>query len=121
MTVGSGGAGVDTGAAGVVLRTMSERPSKPRKSTITSARSAGVSTSRFIRTGRSHRPPSAPICHIGAPPRSRLMMRALQPLSTRNRYSRGSTSRYGQTLPLTSMWSPKYSPIQVMPGMVLTG
>jgi hypothetical protein len=49
------------------------------------------------------------------------MMRALHPLSTRNRYSRGSTSRYGQTLPLTSMWSPKYSPIQVTPGIVLTG
>ena len=49
------------------------------------------------------------------------MIRALQPFSTRNRYIRGSTSRYGQTLPLTSMRSPKYSPIQVTPGMVLTG
>ena len=49
------------------------------------------------------------------------MIRALQPFSTRKRYIRGSTSRYGHTLPLTSMWSPKYSPIQVTPGMSLTG
>jgi hypothetical protein len=39
----------------------------------------------------------------------------------RNRYSRGSTSRKGQTLPLTSMTSPKYSPIQTAPGIGLTG
>ena len=49
------------------------------------------------------------------------MIRALQPLRTRNRYSRGSTSRNGHTLPLTSMTSPKYSPIQVTPGMSLAG
>jgi len=49
------------------------------------------------------------------------MIRALAPLRTRNRYSRGSTSRYGHTLPLTSITSPKYSPIQVTPGMSLTG
>jgi hypothetical protein len=34
---------------------------------------------------------------------------------------RGSTSRNGQTFPLTSMVSPKYSPIQVAPAMSLVG
>ena len=66
-------------------------------------------------------PPSAPICHIGAGPKFRFSIRALQPLSTRKRYSRGWTFRNGQTMPLTSMTSPKYSPIQVTPGIALTG
>ena len=42
----------------------------------------------------------------------RSMIRALQPLSTRNRYTAGSTASLGQILPLTSITSPKYSPIQ---------
>jgi len=66
-------------------------------------------------------PPSAPICQMPAPGMPRLMIRALHPFSSRNRYSCGSTSRYGQTFPLTSIVSPKYSPIQVTPGMSLTG
>ena len=41
----------------------------------------------------------------------RFRIRALQPFSTRKRYSAGSSSRNGQTLPLTSIRSPKYSPI----------
>ena len=49
---------------------------------------------------------------------SRLRIRALHPFKIRKRYIRGSTSRNGQTLPLTSMVSPKYSPIQVAPGDV---
>ncbi len=96
-------------------------PASPRKSTIRSARSADVRTIWSSATGRSHMPPSAPICQMPAPAIPRLMIRALQPFRMRSRYSRGSTSRYGQTLPLTSMVSPKYSPIQVTPGMVLTG
>jgi hypothetical protein len=48
-------------------------------------------------------------------------MRALQPLSTRNRSLRGSTFKNGHTLPLTSITSPKYSPIHVTPGMMLVG
>ena len=44
---------------------------------------------------------------------SRLRIRALQPFRIRNRYIRGSTFRNGHTLPLTSMTSPKYSPIHV--------
>jgi hypothetical protein len=91
------------------------------KSTSTSARSAGASTSCVTGTGRSHMPPSAPICHIRAPPMSRLRMRASQPFRIRSRYMRGSTSRNGQTLPLTSITSPKYSPIQVAPSMSLVG
>ena len=46
---------------------------------------------------------------------------ATEPLRIRKRYMRGSTVRNGQTLPLTSMTSPKYSPIQVTPGMSLVG
>ena len=88
------------------------------KSTITSARSAGASTSCVTGTGASHKPPSAPICDILTPGISRFRIRALQPFRMRNRYKRGSTSRNGQTFPLTSITSPKYSPIQVTPGMV---
>ena len=121
ITAGSGGAGVETGSAGTLLTRFSALPARPVKSTMTSARSAGPSTSCPIRTGRSHICPSAAICHTGARPKSRLMIRALAPLRMRNRYSRGSTPRYGHTLPLTSITSPKYSPIQVTPGMSLTG
>ncbi len=36
-------------------------------------------------------------------------MRALEALSTRKRYLRGSTLRYGQAMPLTTTKSPKNS------------
>jgi len=117
----SDGAGVTTGFGGELFFMTSVWPGERRKSTSTSARSAGASTSRVTGTGRSHKPPSAPICHIRTPPRPRLRIRALQPLRIRKRYSRGSTFRNGHTLPLTSMTSPKYSPIQVTPSMSLVG
>ena len=96
-------------------------PANLVKSTSTSARSAGASTICFTGTGTSNMPPSAPICQRLGPPMSRLRIRALQPFRIRNRYIRGSTSRNGQTLPLTSIVSPKYSPIQVTPAMSLRG
>jgi hypothetical protein len=121
MTDGSEGAGVDTGAGGLWFFMTKVSPANLVKSTSTSARSAGASTRCFTGTGLSNRPPSAPICHKFGPPMSRLMIRALHPFRMRNRYIRGSTSRTGQTLPLTSIVSPKYSPIHVAPGMSLVG
>jgi hypothetical protein len=41
----------------------------------------------------------------------RLRIRALQPFNTWKRYTAGSTASVGQILPLTSITSPKYSPI----------
>ena len=121
ITCSSKGAGFDTGFCGLWFFITSVAPANLLKSTRMSARSAGASTICFTATGASNRPPSAPICHTAGPPRSRPRIRALQPLRIRKRYMRGSTSRNGQTLPLTSMTSPKYSPIQVRPGMSLVG
>ena len=97
----------------------SVRPAKLRKSQITSYRSAGVITSPFEPAGfTGSSPPSVPMMTIGTAARPsaveirRSMIRALQPLSTRNRYTAGSTASFGQILPFTSITSPKYSPIQ---------
>ena len=114
-------AGVETGAAGVLLVSYERPPGQ------------AAEVDDHVRPfGRAHHDladPHRPVPHAAlgadlphpAPGEPRLMIRALQPLRKRNRYSRGSTSRYGQTLPLTSMVSPKYSPIQMAPGMVLFG
>ena len=99
MTCSSDGAGFDTGRCALWFFSTSLAPRNLLKSTSTSARSAGASTSSFTGTGTSHIPPSAPICRRAGPPMSRLRIRALQPFRMRNRYIRGSTSRNGQTLP----------------------
>ena len=117
MTCGSGGAGVDTGSGGSVFCMSSVWPANPRKSQITSYRSAGVITSPFVPAGfTGSSPPSVPTMVIGTAVPSgaeicRSTIRALQPFSTRNRYTAGSTVSFGQILPLTSITSPKYSPI----------
>ena len=117
MTWPSGGAGVDTGSGGSVFVMSSVWPANPRKSQITSYRSAGVITSPFDLAGfTGSSPPSVPTMVIGTAVPSgaeicRSTIRALQPFSTRNRYTAGSTASFGQILPLTSITSPKYSPI----------
>src|SRR6516162_8579681 len=119
MTLVSDGAGVDTTEFGGLLFFISSVwPANPRKSQITSYRSAGVITSPFEPIGfTGSSPPSVPTMVIGTVALSfgveirRFTIRALQPFSTRNRYTAGSRVSFGQILPLTSITSPKYSPI----------
>ena len=110
------GAGVTTGPGGLPFFRNTVLPAKPRKSQITSKRSAGAITSLSAGAGLFGRsPPSAPMMYIGTPLMFRFRILALQPFSTRNRYTAGSTTRSGQILPLTSITSPKYSPIHGPP------
>ena len=107
---------MDTGPGGPAFVMSSVWPANRRKSQITSNRSAGAIISPCAPAGfTGSSPPSVPMMTVGtvALPsvveirRSRI--RALQPLSTRNRYTAGCTVSFGQTLPLTSITSPKYS------------
>ena len=82
------------------------------KSTMMSARSPGAMNTVFTGTGLSSKPPSVPIIQICTPGILRLKKRAFAPSTMRNRYLRGSTFRYGQDLPFTSIMSPKNSGIQ---------
>ena len=104
------------GASGPRLSMVTLAPTLTReKSTITSARSAGPISNFSTRTGARRNPPSLPICHtstIGSL-KLRITNRELQPLRIRNRYRRGSTSRNGQVLPLTTMQFPKNSGFQI--------
>ena len=84
------------------------------KSTITSARSAGLIRSWLSWTGAGRKPPSVPICQKGMSLLIfRIRNRPLQPLRKRKRYRRCSTSRKGQLRPLTTIVFPKNSGFQM--------
>ena len=117
MTASSGGAGLETSTGRSAFVSVSVRPAKREKSTMTSARSAGSRMRLLSGTGRSNRPPSEPIWTAGGPPWiERFQKRALDALRIRKRYLRGSTARNGRTAPLTSGVSPKNSGIHVGSG-----
>src|SRR5690606_24470475 len=112
------------GTSGPSLTRYSSVPARtPVKSTTTSARSAGASVSRSSSTGLGRNPPSPPTHHSGSAARTgraagdaaieRMRVRELQPLSSRNRYRRGSTSSTGQVTPFTGMVVPKNSGTQI--------
>ena len=104
MTVGSGGAGVDTGAGGRHVGA-SQRAAREAAEVDDHVGPLGRCEHQLAHPYRTvpHAALGADLPHRGAGPKSRLMIRALHPLRMRNRYSLGSTFRYGQTLPLTSM------------------
>jgi hypothetical protein len=119
ITVSSGGAGLETSAGRSAFEMVSVCPAKREKSTITSIRSAGrTSSGPPSATGLLNRPPSEPICHAGGPPWIvRFQKRAFEALRMRKRYMRGSTFKNGRTAPLTTGVSPKNSGIHVESGL----
>ena len=75
---------------------------KAEKSTTTSTRSADPSEICVRATGSGSRPPSEAICVIAAPSSRSRNTRSVAQLSSRNRYLRAATAKYGWLTPLAS-------------------